>query len=187
MSDSDQIFYDMTIKSIDIKVNQTVFETTDGLAKTFQKAISFHQVGSRGVLTVKTDGDFLFRAYPDPRLRRWPEQDIPANEDEGYFGAWSWRLDGIEDRITAKPGLIPGEGGRYIKDETDKVEIDIPPEFFQLCESRGITVEQALRGLIADVCGLQSYVNNPREDGFISNGSDERMYAKQWFDRAYFV
>ena len=187
MSDSEQRIYDATIKSIDAKGNQTVIELADGQAKAFPKATKFHQVGERGVLTIKADGEFLFWPYPDQRLRRWPEQDIPVDEVRGYMGAWSWRLDGSDDRITVRPGFIPGQGGRYIEDETDKVEIDIPPEFFGLCEARGVSVDQVLRGFIADVCGLHNFVNNPRADGFSSNGSDERMYAKQWFDRAYFV
>jgi hypothetical protein len=72
-----------------------------------------------------------------------------------------------------------------IKDETKPLEIAVPPEFFALCAERGIEVIDALKGLIADVCELQNYVSNPREDGYSSNGSDERMYANQWFDRAY--
>jgi hypothetical protein len=187
MRHSEQKFYDATIKNIDTEGNQTDIETVDCQTISFPRAILFQKVAARGVLTVKVDGDFLFWAYSDQRLRRWPEQDMPADESRDFPGAWSWRLNGSEERITVKPGFIPGEGGRYIEDETDKVELDIPPEFMELCESRGITVEQALRGFIADVCGLQSYVNNPRADGFSSNGSYERMYAEQWFDRAYFV
>lgn len=187
MSHQEPMFYDATIRSIDTEGSSTVIETVDGKTKAFPRAFRFHQVGARGVLTVKADGDFLFWPYPDQRLHRWPERDMPADESRSFPGAWSWRLKGSDVRITVKPEFIPGEGGRYIEDQTDSVEINVPPEFTALCASRGITVETALRGFIADVCGLQNYVNNPREDGFSSNGSDERMYAGQWFDRAYFV
>jgi hypothetical protein len=74
-----------------------------------------------------------------------------------------------------------------IKDSTVPLEIRIPPEFIQLCKSRGLTPEDALRGFIADLCGLQNYIAEPREDGYSSNGSDERMMAREWFDRAYFA
>lgn len=183
---SEQKYYDATIALVDAEVNQTVIEIAAGQMMTFPKVNQFHKAGLRGVLTVKADGDFLFWAYPDQSLRRWPEQDIPANPIKGQAEAWSWRIDRCDDRITVKPGFIPGVGGQYIEDQTEKVEIDVPPEFRELCETRGVTVEQALRGFIADVCGLQSYVITPREDGYSSNGSDERMYAEQWFERAYF-
>lgn len=179
-------FYDATIKSIDVEAKQTIIEMPDGLVRVFPKANWYHnQVGERGVLTVMANGDFLFWTYAEQQLRRWPEQDVPANKRKGDPGLWSWRLDDGEDRIIVKPGFIPGKGGQYVEDETEKVEIDVPPEFFDLCESKGLTVEQVLRGFIADVCGLQNLVNCPREDGFCSNGSDERMYAEQWFDRAF--
>jgi hypothetical protein len=187
MSNSEEMFYDALIEQIDIDANQTFVKTADGQLKTFPKASKFHAVGARGVLKVKADGDFVFWAYTEQRLRRWPERDVQPIELQSYAGLWGWRLDGLDDLIATKPGFIPGRDGRYVEDETEKVEIDVPPEFFELCQARGISVEQALRGLVADVCGLQNYVDNPREDGFGSNGSDERMYAQQWFDRAYFL
>lgn len=72
-----------------------------------------------------------------------------------------------------------------IPDQTTPLTIQIPPEFVALCADRKIEPSDVLRGLVADVCGLQNYVANPREDEYSSNGSDERMYAAQWFDRAY--
>ena len=184
MSDTEQKFYDATIKSIDTEAKQTVIVTADGQEKTFPAAYQFWKEGERGVLTI-TEDDFRFWAYAHQRLRRWPEQDYPGDEAKGYAPFWSWKLDGSEERISCKPHFLPGKDGNYIEDETEPVEIPVPPEFFELCESRGLTPEQVLRGFIADVCGLQSFVVNPREDGFSSNGSDERMYAEQWFERAY--
>ncbi len=72
-----------------------------------------------------------------------------------------------------------------IPDQTTSLTIQIPPEFVALCKSRKMDASDVLRGFIADLCGLQNYMANPREDGYSSNGSDERMYAGQWFDRAY--
>jgi hypothetical protein len=40
-----------------------------------------------------------------------------------------------------------------------------------------------LRGFIADLCELTSWVNNPRADGYSNNGSDERRYAMEYYER----
>jgi hypothetical protein len=72
-----------------------------------------------------------------------------------------------------------------IPDQTIPLTIQIPPEFVALCSVRGMTAPEVLRGFIADVCNLKNYVENPRADEYSSNGSDERMYAQQWFGRAY--
>jgi hypothetical protein len=37
-----------------------------------------------------------------------------------------------------------------------------------------------LRGFIADLCGIMNWANNPRADGYSSNGSDERQMAEQY-------
>lgn len=180
-----QRFYDALVKQVDHTAQQTIIETADGRALTFPKAFQYHHEGARGVLTLKEDGDFAFWPYIEQRLRRWPEQDYPGDEAKGYPPFWSWKLEGSEERISCKPHFVPGKDGSFVEDETEPVEIPVPPEFFELCASRGRTVEDVLRGFIADVCGLQNYVVNPRADGYSSNGSDERMYADQWFERAY--
>ncbi len=72
-----------------------------------------------------------------------------------------------------------------IPDQTTPLTILIPPEFIALCASRKMHPLEVLQGFIADVCELHNFVANPRADGYSSNGSDERMYANQWFDRAY--
>ena len=40
-----------------------------------------------------------------------------------------------------------------------------------------------LRGFIADLAGIISWHANPRTDGYCSNGSDERNYAMEYYDR----
>ena len=69
-------------------------------------------------------------------------------------------------------------------DEQRAVTFDLPNEFLLLCEQYGLTPVEALRGFIADVCGIENYIANPREDGYNSNGSDERQMARAYFDRA---
>lgn len=61
--------------------------------------------------------------------------------------------------------------------------IALPPEFTELCEHDGIQPEVVLRGFIADLCSLMNWSNNPRADGYSSNGSDERNYAEAYYDR----
>lgn len=46
---------------------------------------------------------------------------------------------------------------------------------FNLCGRYNITVSQLLENFIGDLI-----------DGRCSNGSDERMYARQWFERCWF-
>ena len=186
MEDNEQRLYDTTINRIDPEANATTFELADAQLMTLPGAFPYHKAGQRGVLVLIEDGKgFRFWPYPDQRLRRWPEKDLVGNEANGFLEYWSWRLEGSRERISCKPHFVPGTGGAFVEDQTKPLEIDLPPEFFELCESRGLTAEQVLRGFVADLCELQNYVVLPREDGYSSNGSDERMYAMQWFDRAY--
>lgn len=64
-----------------------------------------------------------------------------------------------------------------------KLTIDLPIEFIELCEGDGVTPETVLRGFIADLCGLHNYVAAPRQDGYSSNGSDERSMAQDYYER----
>ena len=61
----------------------------------------------------------------------------------------------------------------------------LPDEFFELCDKYDLEPLTALRGFVADVCGIVSFANNPRSDGYNSNGSDERDFAAVYFDRAH--
>ena len=64
-----------------------------------------------------------------------------------------------------------------------RITLDLPPEFVELCQADGIKPETVLRGFIADLAGIISWVSNPRTDGYCSNGSDERNYAMEYYDR----
>ncbi len=64
-----------------------------------------------------------------------------------------------------------------------QITIDLPEEFIELCEQDGIEPETVLRGFIADLAEIMNWANNPREDGYSSNGSDERMKAREYYDR----
>jgi hypothetical protein len=51
-----------------------------------------------------------------------------------------------------------------------------PPEFVFLCKGDGVEPGQVLRGLISGLC----YV---RTADYNTHGSDERMYAEQYYER----
>lgn len=63
------------------------------------------------------------------------------------------------------------------------IEIDLPEELIALCDIDNITSERVLKGFIADLCKIFRYVDNPRADGYSSNGSDERDMAGKYYDR----
>jgi len=64
-----------------------------------------------------------------------------------------------------------------------RVTLRLPEEFVILCANHHATPETVLRGFIADVSGIINWAANPREDGYSSNGSDERDLAFAYFDR----
>jgi hypothetical protein len=61
--------------------------------------------------------------------------------------------------------------------------IELPPEFIALCKQDNVPPEVVLRGFIADLCELTSWVDAPRADGYSNNGSDERRYAMEYYER----
>ena len=69
------------------------------------------------------------------------------------------------------------------------VTLTLPPEFLELCEMDKVSPETVLRGFIADLCEIRRSADEPREDGYQSNGSDERMLARQYYCclQQYFV
>lgn len=64
-----------------------------------------------------------------------------------------------------------------------KIEIELPSEFMELCDFDMTTPETVLQGFIADLCRITSSVTHPRADNYNSNGSDEREYARAYYDR----
>lgn len=56
------------------------------------------------------------------------------------------------------------------------VTLVLPTEFLMLCRRDNVKPSEVLRGFIADLCSLES-----RE--YSTNGSDERMYARAYYER----
>lgn len=143
---------------------------------------SHREVGKIGVAQYVPESKcWRFNAYLDQSLRRIFELD-----DARRLG---WRNDSQNEvrpnGWTAPRGIVPGEDGCFIDDDTEPVTIDVPEDFFALCEQFNHTAEAVLRGFIADACGLMNYVREPRGDHYSSNGSDERMMAQDYLERAY--
>jgi len=63
------------------------------------------------------------------------------------------------------------------------ITIELPQEFIELCEEDGAAPETVVRGFIADLCEIMNWANNPRKDGYSSNGSDERRIAREYYER----
>jgi hypothetical protein len=69
------------------------------------------------------------------------------------------------------------------KRRTNKLTLQLPPEFIELCGRDGVTPETVLRGFIGDLCEIINWQASPREDGYNSNGSDERRMANEYYER----
>lgn len=65
----------------------------------------------------------------------------------------------------------------------NRITIDLPPGFVELCAADGVKPETVLRGFIADLAGIMNWAANPRADGYSSNGSDERSMARDYYER----
>lgn len=129
-----------------------------------------------------------FRAYLDPSLRRMPELDASVRTATAEGRApevVGWICDSRPSGFRAPIGLIPGEDGRFVPDDTVPVTIRVPPEFVRECRRVQKSPEELLRSFVGDLAGLQNYVSCPRADGYGSNGSDEREYADAWLQRAH--
>jgi hypothetical protein len=72
-----------------------------------------------------------------------------------------------------------------------KIELNLPKEFLDLCETDGADPRRVLMGFIADLACIQNWAypdaaagRPPRpKDGYQSNGSDERRMAYDYYER----
>ncbi len=133
---------------------------------------------------------YRFEPYFDQSLRRAFEFDIFEHDralvsTAGNLERVGWRNDTYPDGFLAPAGLIPGDLGAFIADKTERIELDVPPEFVALCAQYGQSAEDVLRAFIADSSEIESLFLNPRADGYSSNGSDERHYAREYLNRTF--
>jgi uncharacterized protein YuzB (UPF0349 family) len=133
-------------------------------------------------------GACYFRAYADQSLRRIPELDCHdwyGSDHNRTAVVVGWCCDARPHGFRAPIGIVPGEGGSFVPDETVAITLQIPPEFARECRRVQLTPSELLRSFIADLAGIQNYVMCPRADLYSSNGSDEREYAQAWLERAH--
>lgn len=133
-------------------------------------------------------GACYFRDYLDPSLRRVPEFDLFPDYVESSSIALpvvGWRCDMRPGGFRAPLGIIPGQNGQFVPDETISVTLRVPPEFVRECQRVQMTPVDLLRSFVGDVAGIQNFASRPRADRYGSGGSDERDYAEAWLCRAH--
>ncbi len=169
--------YDVELTDVDRPARRVTFAAGEDLWVCSTPYPDLWNVGMIGRLTLRPDGTFSFCAYPDPRLRRDP------SADQRPSGRWGWRLG--DHRFCVKAHITPGANGAVVSEDVTELRLDLPREFRELCEEYGVTPRAALRSFVADVCSLQNLLALPREDGYSSNGSDERLFASQYWERTH--
>lgn len=175
---SDAFLYDATLTQLDTARGILVFNVGDSTHRVSYAHANSFSPGAIGRLRLPTDGqEFAFHVYADQRLRRAPELDQPRER------RWGWRIG--ERSFTVHAGLVPGRAGKVIRRDTQPLALDVPREFLAFCEVRGLTPDIVLRAFVADLCGLMSYFICPREDGYSSSGTDERLRAMEYFQRTW--
>jgi hypothetical protein len=174
----DGILYDAVLTRVDPTAGILVFTVGGTNHCVTPSSMTHWTVGSVGRLSLPTTAQgFSFHRYADDRLRRAP------GLDDLHAQRWGWRIG--ERRFQVRAGVIPGRDGAVVRRDTEFVELELPREFLDFCAVRGLPPQRVLRGFVANLCELFNWVICPREDGYSSNGSDERMYARQYFQRTY--
>ena len=175
---NDGFLYDATLTQVDVARGTLIFQLGDTPHRVTSPHVSFFSQGAVGRLRLPTDrNEFAFHTYADQRLRRAPELDNPQEQ------RWGWRIN--ERAFLVRTGLLPGRNGNVVHLDAQVLPLEIPQEFITFCEVRGLTPSIVLRAFIADLCEIMNFFVCPREDGYSSSGSDERLYANQYFQRTF--
>lgn len=170
--------YDAVLTRIDPSGNTLVFTVGELAFTVVPFSTRGYEEGSVGRLRLNCHPlGFGFHQYADPRLRRDREHDDSLTQ------RWGWRLG--DRQILVREGMLPGLDGAFIPRDTEWHSIELPREFIDFCGQRGLTPLRVLRAFVGDLCGLISWIRCPREDGYTSYGSDERLYASAYFDRTF--
>jgi hypothetical protein len=175
---TDGYLYDAVLTQVDAARGTLIFTVADTTHRLSTPHITYFTAGAIGRLRLPTERQpFAFHIYADQRLRRAPELDEPSKQRCG------WKIG--DRRFTVQSGLLPGRNGNVVPRDTQPLTLDLPREFLDFCEVRGLTPSAVLLAFIADLCALQSLFVCPREDGYSSNGSDERNFAESYFQRTF--
>lgn len=176
-----QRYYDVVIEGVDAATGVATMLMPNGQLYDCPDASPYWTPGQRGVWECTTSA-VQFWAYADQSLRRQPRLDRKHRQ---LGELWAWSSSGVKDVILTKPHFVPGMDGRYIADLCEPLELAIPPEMVELCQNRGLTVEQVLRGFVADLCALQSSAVLPREDGYGSSSLVGQVKAMTWLNQSF--
>lgn len=94
-----------------------------------------------------------------------------------------WGSSELDQRRTAVAGQLLALRNRRPAAKGHRLTINLPQEMIDLCDRHGITPNTVLRGFVADLCGIMNWAKAPRDDGYSSNGSDERDMAWAYYER----
>ncbi len=149
-------------------------------------------IGLARLIRKKTQGGnrprmfYRFDIYADQSLRRAFELDDYEYIDSDYnINCIGWRNDKNPDGFLAPRGIIPGDAGRFVSDNTEKHVLAIPFEFIELATRMKTDPESILKHFIADACHLQSTPELPRADGFSSRGTESTRKAHDYLRQAW--
>jgi hypothetical protein len=112
---------------------------------------------------------------------------IAAEDMAGDLLIWiehlAWASADLDRRRTSVAGRLLALRNRRPKPKGRRLTIELPDELIDLCASDGTDPQTVLRGFIADLCGIMNWASDPRDDGYSSNGSDERDMAYAYYQR----
>lgn len=175
-------YYDVRLISVSADAG-LVLEYQGGILELIQipdSVYSYYEgyIGLIGVAesSYHSQEDF-FHPYIDQSMRRLFELD--------HHGRIGWCNSSHPFGWTAPYNIIPGADGAFIDNQTQPITIDVPEEFFTLCQNFSVDPSTVLRSFIGDACALENYVSEPRADRYGSNGSDERDIAIQYMFRTF--
>lgn len=106
--------------------------------------------------------------YEDPPITPEDLAGLRCIERDGQKLYDEGDTNSLSERKTAKR-KAHREGQRNLT-------LTLPDEFLKLCEEVNESPAAILEGFIADLCHLE-------ERPYITNGSDERLFAEEYFDR----
>lgn len=129
---------------------------------------------------------YRFDAYCDQTLRRaFDLDDYEYLDNEYNLNCIGWRNGKNPDGFLAPRGIIPGEDGRFVSDNTEKHLLALPFEFIELATRMKTDPINLLKTFIADTCNLQSTSELPRADGFSGRGNEALRKARDYLRTAW--
>lgn len=129
---------------------------------------------------------YRFDAYCDQTLRRAFDLDDYEYLDNSYnLNCIGWRNAKNPDGFLAPRGILPGEDGRFVSDNTEKYLFAIPFEFIELATRMKTDPATLLKTFIADTCNLQSTPELPRADGLSGRGTEALRKARDYLRTAW--